>query len=189
MPTRLGTIIACFRFETVGMNKLMAMQTFVRVAESGSFSSAAAQLGISVSAVAKTVSRLEDDLGTRLLERSTRRLALNDDGREFYARALQILNDVEDAEAVLRAGAQMPKGRLRIALPVLFARLTFLPRVAEFAARAFLSAVDLAVEYDARTDTFADKNHQECIGLANLFLSKPKLRQRRRVCVVFNRDL
>ncbi len=117
------------------MNKLMAMQTFVRVAESGSFSSAAAQLGLSVSAVAKTISRLEDDLGTRLLERSTRRLALNDAGREFHARAVQILNDVEDAESTLRGGAQVPKGRLRIALPVLFARLTFLPRMAEFAAR------------------------------------------------------
>jgi DNA-binding transcriptional LysR family regulator len=117
------------------MNKLMAMQIFVRVAESGSFSSAAGQLGISVSAVAKTIARLEDDLGTRLLERSTRRLAMNDDGREFYARAVQILNDVEDAEASLRAGARVPKGRIRLALPVLFARLSFLPRAAEFAAR------------------------------------------------------
>ncbi len=117
------------------MNKLGAMQTFVRVAESGSFSSAASQLGISVSAVAKTIARLEDELGTRLLERSTRRLAMNDDGREFYARAVQILNDVEDAEAALRGGARAPKGRVRIALPVLFARLTFLPRMAEFGLR------------------------------------------------------
>lgn len=117
------------------MNKLVAMQTFVRVAESGSFSAAAAQLGISVSAVAKTIARLEDELGTRLLERSTRRLALNDDGREYYARAVQILNEVEDAEASLRSGVRTPKGRIRIALPVLFARLTFLPRVAELTAR------------------------------------------------------
>lgn len=91
------------------MNKLVAMQTFVRVAESGSFSAAATQLGISVSAVAKTIARLEDELGTRLLERSTRRLALNDDGREFYARAVQILNDVEDAEASLRGGVRTPR--------------------------------------------------------------------------------
>lgn len=111
------------------------MQTFVRVAESGSFSSAAAQLGVSVSAVAKTISRLEDDLGTQLLARSTRRLALNDDGRELYARALRILNDVEDAEASLQRGARAPRGRIRITLPVVFARLTFLPRIAEFRAR------------------------------------------------------
>jgi DNA-binding transcriptional LysR family regulator len=117
------------------MNKLMALQTFVRVAESGSFSSAASQLGISVSAVAKTIARLEDDLGTRLLERSTRRLALNDDGREYYARAVQILNDLEDADSALQRGRQQPKGRIRMALPVLFARLTFLPRLDEFRTR------------------------------------------------------
>jgi DNA-binding transcriptional LysR family regulator len=117
------------------MNKLMALQTFVRVAESGSFSAAASQLGISVSAVAKTIARLEDELGTRLLERSTRKLALNDDGREYYARAVQILNDLEDAEAALQRGRRQPKGRIRMALPVLFARLTVLPRLAEFTAR------------------------------------------------------
>jgi len=130
------------------MNKLLAMQTFVRVAESGSFSSAALQLGVSVSAVAKTVSRLEDELGTQLLVRSTRRLALNDDGREFYARCVQIVNDVEDAEAALQHGARAPRGRIRIALPVLFARLTFLPRVAEFTAR--YPDIVLDVRFDDR---------------------------------------
>ena len=117
------------------MNKLQAMQAFVRVAESGSFSAAAAQLGVSVSAITKSIARLEDDLGTQLLARSTRRLAMNDDGREFYARAVQILNELEDAEASLKRGTRMPKGRLRIAMPVLFGRLSFLPRAAEFSAR------------------------------------------------------
>lgn len=117
------------------MNKFHAMQAFVRVAESGSFSAAAAQLGVSVSAVAKTIARLEDELGTQLLARSTRRLAMNDDGREFYSRALQILNEVEDAEASLKRGTRLPKGRLHMAMPVLFGRLSFLPRVAEFSAR------------------------------------------------------
>ena len=117
------------------MNKLQAMQAFVRVAESGSFSAAAAQLGVSVSAITKTIARLEDELGTQLLARSTRRLAMNDDGREFYARAVQILNEIEDAEASLKHGTRLPKGRLRIAMPVLFGRLSFLPRAAEFSAR------------------------------------------------------
>ena len=117
------------------MNKLQAMQAFVRVAESGSFSAAAAQLGVSVSAITKTIARLEDELGTQLLARSTRRLAMNDDGREFYARAVQILNEIEDAEASLKHGTRLPKGRLRIAMPVLFGRLSFLPRAAEFNAR------------------------------------------------------
>ena len=117
------------------MNKLQAMQAFVRVAESGSFSAAAAQLGVSVSAIAKSIARLEDELGTQLLARSTRRLAMNDDGREFYARAVQILNEIEDAEASLKHGTRLPKGRLRIAMPVLFGRLSFLPRAADFRSR------------------------------------------------------
>jgi DNA-binding transcriptional LysR family regulator len=124
------------------MNKFHAMQAFVRVAESGSFSAAAAQLGVSVSAVAKTIARLEDDLDPAFA-RSTRRLALNDDGREFYTRALQILNEVEDAEASLKRGTRLPKGRLHIALPVLFGRLSFLPRIGEFSARFPDIVVDL----------------------------------------------
>ena len=125
------------------MNKLHAMQAFVRVAESGSFSAAAAQLGVSVSAIAKSIARLEDELGTQLLARSTRRLAMNDDGREFYARAVQILSEVEDAETSLKRGSRLPKGRLRIAMPVLFGRLSFLPRTEEFSARYPDIVVDL----------------------------------------------
>ena len=125
------------------MNKLQAMQAFVRVAESGSFSAAAAQLGVSVSAITKSIAKLEDELGTQLLARSTRRLSVNDDGREFYARAVQILNEVEDAEASLKGGTRLPKGRLRIAMPVLFGRLSFLPRAAEFSTRYPDIVVDL----------------------------------------------
>ena len=117
------------------MNKLLAMTTFVRVAESGGFTAAAAQLGLSVSAVAKAVDRLEQELGVQLLARSTRKLALNDSGREFYARCLRILNDIEDAESTLRGARETPRGRLRMVLPILFGRLTFFPRIAEFNAR------------------------------------------------------
>ena len=114
------------------MNKLLGMLAFVKVAESGSFTSAATQLGVSVSAVAKAVARLEEELGMQLLARSTRKLALNDDGRDYYARCLQILNDIEDAEASLKSASVAPKGQLKLSLPALFGRLTFLPRVEEF---------------------------------------------------------
>ena len=112
------------------MNKLLSMVTFVRVVESGSFTAAAGQLGVSVSAVAKAVSRLEETLQTQLLVRSTRKLSLNDDGRAFYSRCQQILNDIEDAESSVKSARQTPKGRLRMSMPVLFGRLTFLPRMA-----------------------------------------------------------
>ena len=114
------------------MNKLLGMQAFVKVADSGSFTAAATQLGVSVSAVAKAVARLEEELGRQLLLRSTRKLSLNDDGRDYYARCLQILNDIEDAEASLKSAGDAPKGQLKISFPALFGRLTFLPRVAEF---------------------------------------------------------
>lgn len=108
------------------------MLSFVKVAESGSFTSAAAQLDVSVSAVAKAVTRLEEELGTQLLVRSTRKLALNEDGRSYYARCQQILNDIEDAEATLKGVGDAPKGQLRLSLPALFGRLTFMPHAAEF---------------------------------------------------------
>src|SRR5688572_1114289 len=122
------------------------MVTFVRVVESGSFTAAAGQLGVSVSAVAKAISRLEEELETQLLVRSTRKLAPNDEGRAFYARCQQILNDIEDAEASVKSARRSPKGRLRMAMPVLFGRLAFLPRVAEFSARFPDIVLDVAFE-------------------------------------------
>lgn len=130
------------------MNKLLGMLAFVKVADSGSFTAAAAQLGVSVSAVAKAVARLEEELGIQLLVRSTRKLALNDDGRDYYARCLQILNDIEDAEASLKSAGEAPKGQLRLSFPALFGRLTFLPRVAEFNRR--YPDIVLNVSFDDR---------------------------------------
>ena len=128
------------------MNKLLTMMAFVRVAESGSFTAAATQLGVSVSAVAKAVSRLEEDIGVQLLVRTTRKLALNDDGRDFFSRCQRILNDIEDAESSVRGARETPKGRLRIVMPTMFGRLTFLPHVAEFNARYPEIVLDLCFE-------------------------------------------
>ena len=128
------------------MNKLLTMMAFVRVAESGSFTAAASQLGVSVSAVAKAVTRLEEDLGVQLLVRTTRKLALNDDGREFLARCQRILNDIEDAESSAKGARQTPQGRLRMVMPTMFGRLTFLPRVGEFNTRYPDIVLDIGFE-------------------------------------------
>jgi DNA-binding transcriptional LysR family regulator len=142
------------------------MLAFVRVAESGSFTAAAAQLGISVSAVAKAVARLEEDLGTQLLARSTRKLALNDDGRDFYARCQQILNDIEDAEASVKSARETPRGRLRMVLPVLFGRLTFLPRVAEFHQKN--PEIVLDVSFDDRPADLIERGLDLAVQVGNL---------------------
>ncbi len=114
------------------MNKLLGMLAFVRVVEHGGFTLAARHLGVSVSAVAKTVARLEEELGVQLLVRTTRKIAVTDFGREFYTRCTRILNEIEDAEASLKRAQKTPQGRLVMSTPVSFGRVTLLPRLAEF---------------------------------------------------------
>jgi len=128
------------------MNKLLSMLAFVRVVESGSFTAAAEQLGVSISAVAKAVTRLEEHLGMQLLVRTTRKLALNDDGRDFVVRCRRILDDIEDAESSVKGAREKPNGRLRMMVPTLFGSLTFLPRVAEFNERYRDIVLDLSFD-------------------------------------------
>jgi len=127
------------------------MAAFARVAEHGSFTAAADRLEISVSSVAKAVARLEQDLGVQLLVRTTRKVSLTDAGREFYTRCQQILTEIEDAEGSLKRSQGTPRGRVRLAMPVSFGRVTFLPRVADFHARYPEIKLDLTFK-DAPTD-------------------------------------
>jgi DNA-binding transcriptional LysR family regulator len=90
------------------------MAVFARAIERGSFSAAADDLGLTPSAVSKLVTRLEDRLGVRLLHRSTRRLALTQEGEIYLSRARQILADIDDAEAEVARTRGAPRGRLQI---------------------------------------------------------------------------
>lgn len=90
------------------------LRVFVRVMDRGNFSQAAKDLGLTPSAVSKLVSRLEDRLGVRLLERSTRRLALTPEGETFLERARRIVADIEEAEAEVARARGAPRGKLRI---------------------------------------------------------------------------
>jgi DNA-binding transcriptional LysR family regulator len=96
------------------------MEVFVRVVEAKGFSAAARQLGMSKSAASKIVSRLEDRLGARLLNRTTRRLSLTDAGSAYFERALRVMAEAQEAElAVSRLQAQ-PRGWLRVNAPMTF---------------------------------------------------------------------
>ena len=96
------------------MDATSDLRVFVRVMDRGSFSAAAKDLGLTPSAVSKLVSRLEDRLGARLLERSTRRLALTPEGETLLARARRIVADVEEAEAEVMSVRGAPRGRLHV---------------------------------------------------------------------------
>ena len=107
--------------------RLKGIETFVATADAGSFTAAAERLHLTGSAVSKSVARLEDRLGTRLFERTTRRLALTDAGAAFYRTCVRILAELEEAEAVLAAQRSEPVGRLRLDIPTTFGRLRVWP--------------------------------------------------------------
>ncbi len=111
------------------------LRVFVRVMDRGSFSAAAKDLGLTPSAVSKLVSRLEDRLGARLLERSTRRLALTPEGETFLTRARRIVTDIDEAEAEVASVRGAPRGRLHINSGTAFGLHQLAPALADFLAR------------------------------------------------------
>ena len=117
------------------MDATSDLRVFVRVMDRGNFSLAASDLGITPSAVSKLVSRLEDRLGVRLLERSTRRLALTPEGETFLLRARRIVADIEEAEAEVARVHGAPRGKLRINAGTAFGLHQLAPSLAEFLAR------------------------------------------------------
>lgn len=115
------------------MDKLRAMATFVRIVETGSLTAAAESLRTSLPSVVRGLAELERSLDARLLNRTTRRIALTDEGREYLERSRRVLAEVEEAEAALSARRVAPKGRLRVTASVLFGRLHVAPAVIAFA--------------------------------------------------------
>src|SRR5262245_25708048 len=111
------------------MDKLRAMRTFVRFVDNGSLTAAADALHTSLPSVVRTLSALEADLDVRLLNRTTRRIALTDEGREYYERCKRVLIELDEAEAALSQRRTTPKGRLRLTSPVMFGRMHVAPIV------------------------------------------------------------
>ena len=116
------------------MDKFKAMTTFVCIVESGSLSAAAERLDTSLTSVVRTLAALEQDLGVRLLNRTTRRIALTEEGREYFERCRRLLADVEEAESMLTDRRLNPSGRLALTAPVMFGRLHVAPVVTDFLA-------------------------------------------------------
>lgn len=116
------------------MDRLAAMEAFVRVIEAGSFSIAAKQLHVGQPAVSKTIVQLEDRLGVRLLLRSTHGLTPTEAGRTFYERAKRAIEEAEEAELAARGAASALSGRLRVVAAATFARLHVLPHLPKFLA-------------------------------------------------------
>lgn len=112
------------------MDRLDRMQLFTRIVERRSFSAAASDLGLARSTVTESIKQLEDDIGVRLLERTTRHVTTTLDGRAFYERCLAILAEVDEAENIFRDA--QPRGLLRVDAHGFLTRTFLLPRLHEF---------------------------------------------------------
>ena len=138
------------------MDQLLAMRVFTRVADRGSFAQAADELDISRAAASAHVAALEKHLGARLLNRTTRRVSLTAEGSEFLLRSRRILEELHDAEEMLRNTRSKPQGRLRVDVPVTFGRYLLLPALPEFTRRYPLIELDLRLN-DRIVDLVADR--------------------------------
>jgi DNA-binding transcriptional LysR family regulator len=115
------------------MDTLNAMQTFVRVAESGSFTAVADQLQVARSAITRQIVALEKHLAVKLITRSTRRLTLTTAGAAYLEKCRVILNLVDAAESSLTEDQSVPRGRIRLALPLSFGLQQLVPSLLDFA--------------------------------------------------------
>ena len=133
------------------MDIFRAMSVFVRVADAGSLSAAAGPCGMSATMVGNYLQDLESRLGTRLINRTTRRQSLTEFGKTYYERCVEILGLVDDTEALALERQATPRGRLRITASATFGTERLMPALADYAAR--YPAVDLDV---VLTDTLVD---------------------------------
>jgi len=117
------------------MDKLKAMQVFVRIADAGSLTAAARSLDSSLPAVVRSLSILEAELQVRLFNRTTRRIALTEEGKQYLANCRHVLSAVEDAETALTAQSREPSGLLTVTAPVLFGQMYVVPTVTRFMRR------------------------------------------------------
>ncbi len=133
------------------MDTLTSMGLFVKAVESGSFSAAARSINLTPSAVSKQISRLEDRLGARLFNRTTRQLAPTEEGRAYYERCRQILADIDEAEAAVTELNAQPRGALRVNMPVVFGRRHIVPILGQFLERHPYVSMELSM-----SDQFVD---------------------------------
>jgi DNA-binding transcriptional LysR family regulator len=148
------------------MDRFLEMQTFAAVVDAGSFVKAAEALGLSKAAMSRHVSELETRLGVRLLQRTTRRLSLTEEGQVFYARSKELLAGVDEAEAEITSRSGAASGLLRINAPFTFGILHLAPLWGVF--RSQYPQVALDVTLADRVVDLVDEGYDVAIRIATL---------------------
>jgi DNA-binding transcriptional LysR family regulator len=147
------------------MDKLKAMQLYVRVVELGSFSRVAEQVGTSKSMISKQISALEESLGVRLLQRSTRRLQLTELGEEYLLHCRDILKQIEDSESQLQEFQHTVKGRLRVNAPMALGQTVLAPAIAAFMKQYPL--IELDIEFSDMAQDLLEHNFDVGLRVAS----------------------
>ena len=148
------------------MDKFREMRVFAAVVDAGSFIGACDAVGLSKAAVSRHVQELEARLGVRLLQRTTRKLSLTDEGDVFYTRCKELLADVEEAEAEISSRAGVASGLLKVNVPVSFGILHLAPLWAEFMARH--PSVTLEITLSDRVVDLVDEGFDVAVRIARL---------------------
>ena len=148
------------------MDVLKAMGLFVRIVDTGSLTAAAVECDLSPTMVGNHLQALEDRLGTRLLNRTTRRQSLTEFGKVYYDRCVEILGLVTDAEALALETQTVPKGLLRVTAPVTFGTELLMPALVEYG--ELFPKVDLHVAISDAVIDLAEEGFEAAIRLGNL---------------------
>jgi DNA-binding transcriptional LysR family regulator len=148
------------------MNKFLEMKTFVAVVDGGSFVQAADALDMSKPAVSRHVAELEQRLGVRLLQRTTRKLSLTEEGRLFYGRSKSVLADVDVAEEEITAKSISVKGLIKINVPVSFGLLELASRWPDFMTK--YPDVELDITLADRTVDLVEEGYDMAVRIARL---------------------
>lgn len=162
------------------MESLSGFNVFVQVAETRSFVAAGRVLGISASAIGKSVARLEERLGVRLFHRSTRSMTLTAEGSMLLERSRRVLAEIEAAEQELSQSASQPRGRLRVSLPLVSGLV--LPALADFM-RAY-PAVELDLSFTDRMVDVVEEGYDAVVRTGELRDSRLSSRQLGRFATV-----
>jgi len=163
-------------------DSLYEMSVFSKVVAAGSLSAAARDLGVSTAVVSRRLAALEARLGVRLVNRTTRRLALTDEGASYHEACARILAEIEDADSAAAAQRVEPQGLLKVALPASFGHKHIAPLVPPFAAR--YPKIELAFSLSDRTVNVIAEGYDLAIRIGELedsSLAARKLAPNRRV--------
>ena len=128
------------------MDRLETMRLFTRIVEAGSFSRAAEQQSLSRASASLLIKQLEQQLGTRLLLRTTRQVRPTVDGQAYYLRCRSLLNELDDLECAFKQAARLPQGRLKINLSGSLCRMILIPALPEFCARFPEISLEIGVQ-------------------------------------------